>query len=365
MKRLVSLLLFALVCSGGIPAAAESGENGIYALSWNGVAVTSVSLTHNAAWPVSSPSERRIAFVSTRDGDEAVWVMNADGSGQRRVTQRLPDGVSEIGSPTWSPDGTKIAFTANFYTGQGPPYRHQRVYVVPTSGGSPSLVDDDTWGPPVFSSDSKLIAYGVYRTGIGVAHADGSGAHEFQKGSVDPKWAPRGRRILTLRGGSHRVTVMDTSGRLRWTLRAFVATVASWTGDGRVVFVAGGTSRPGLYVTRPGSQRAQRIVDVAEGGSLALSADSRYAAVVASGSTYLVRLSGSSFRRLGDEAGLLAWSSDDQQLAFLTDVPSLSVEDIHGVGFEFGFDSDAEFFGFTWNGARLIVASAGVNWPNP
>ena len=38
--------------------------------------------------PVWSPDGRKLAFVSDRDGDAEVYVMNADGSGQRRLTQR-------------------------------------------------------------------------------------------------------------------------------------------------------------------------------------------------------------------------------------------------------------------------------------
>src|SRR5262249_48156988 len=139
-------------------------------------------------WPASSPNERQIAFVSASAGDEAVWVMNVDGTDQRRVTSQLPDGVSNVGQLTWSPDGKRIAFTATLYGGPDSRYWSQRVYVVATSGGAPRLVDDDTRGPPAFSSDSKLLSYGVNQTGIGVAHADGSGKHEFQSRSRSPKW---------------------------------------------------------------------------------------------------------------------------------------------------------------------------------
>ncbi len=40
--------------------------------------------------PMWSPDGRRIAFVSNRDGVYGIYVMNADGSGQRRLTQRGP-----------------------------------------------------------------------------------------------------------------------------------------------------------------------------------------------------------------------------------------------------------------------------------
>ena len=52
--------------------------------------------------PVWSPDGRRIAFVSNWQ----VWVMNADGSGERRLTR---NGARNF-APAWSPDGQRIAF---------------------------------------------------------------------------------------------------------------------------------------------------------------------------------------------------------------------------------------------------------------
>ena len=56
--------------------------------------------------PVWSPDGRRIAFLSRRDGNKALYVMNADGSGQRRLTRD----ASNSATPAWSPDGRTIAF---------------------------------------------------------------------------------------------------------------------------------------------------------------------------------------------------------------------------------------------------------------
>jgi Tol biopolymer transport system component len=57
--------------------------------------------------PDFSPDGRRIAFTSNRDRQGEIYVMNADGSGQRRLTRRGGDDWA----PRFSPDGGQIAFT--------------------------------------------------------------------------------------------------------------------------------------------------------------------------------------------------------------------------------------------------------------
>jgi len=56
--------------------------------------------------PAWSPEGTRVAFESMRDGDSEIYVMNADGSDQANLTDNsVPDH-----SPAWSPDGKRIAF---------------------------------------------------------------------------------------------------------------------------------------------------------------------------------------------------------------------------------------------------------------
>src|SRR4029453_8631271 len=58
--------------------------------------------------PAWSPDGNRIAFASDRDGGlPEIYVMNADGSAERRLTS---DAGLDV-DPAWSPDGSKIAFT--------------------------------------------------------------------------------------------------------------------------------------------------------------------------------------------------------------------------------------------------------------
>ena len=78
------------------------------------------------SYPTWSPDGSKIAFVSDRDrdGGDDIYVMNADGTNPVRLTQH--DGYDS--EPAWSPDGTKIAFT--FRSGK---YRDKaEIYVIPS-----------------------------------------------------------------------------------------------------------------------------------------------------------------------------------------------------------------------------------------
>jgi TolB protein len=60
-------------------------------------------------WPVASPDGKRIAFVSSRDGNTELYVMNADGSNPVNLTRsRSEDGN---GSYAWAPDGSRVVFS--------------------------------------------------------------------------------------------------------------------------------------------------------------------------------------------------------------------------------------------------------------
>jgi hypothetical protein len=350
-----------LVFASGAAAENVQPQPDIYAITSGSSQVDRVNLTNNPAfdgWPVPSPDDRQIAFVSTRSGFDAIWVMNSDGTDPRRVTDPLGDDIHDLGSIAWSPDGRTIAFQAILENGASSLYWRSLVYVSPSAGGVARRLDIDGFGPVNFSRDSRLITYEVpatTATAVVVARADGSEAHIVAPGSSAPAFARHGRRILFLRN-QRRVAVMTARGRVRWTLRNYSANAASWLDDGRVAFLVAGVRRPGLYVVRPGSQQARRIVEIAEPQSLVLSPGSHYAAVSATGSTYIVRLTGGYFSRAGDEADEMAWSPDSSQLAFIS-AQTLTVASTSNTSVQFGYSEASEFFGLAWNGGRLLIGS--------
>ena len=141
--------------------------------------------------PVSAqvPGTEKIVFVSNRDGNSEIYIMNSDGSGQKNLTRHRGDDYS----PVWSPTGRQILFasdrggqTSDLYLMDADGARVRRVFGKKEDRRHPA------WSP-----DGEQIAY--YRVDGGevaiyTASIDGRGEKRITIG-MQPAWAPDGSEI--------------------------------------------------------------------------------------------------------------------------------------------------------------------------
>ena len=180
--------------SGGqiVFSSERDGDQEIYLMNADGSNLRQLTRnTDSDDYPSWSPDGRYIAFISNRDGNYALYVMDTDGGNQRRVANY----VISHGAPSWSPDGQKIAIGSD-RDGD------REVYLVDANGSNYLQLTDNTSDDysPAFSPDGSMIVFTTDRDDdweIYVMKADGSnpvnvsrysGASEFA-----PAWTPDGR----------------------------------------------------------------------------------------------------------------------------------------------------------------------------
>jgi Tol biopolymer transport system component len=186
----------------------------------------------------------RIAFSGGAPGAEDVYVVNADGTGLRKVTT---DPEAQF-DPTWAPDGRRIAYRYQ----KGKDFMATDIFVANADGSRPVNLtrsqNSVDWGP-AWSPDGTKIAWNSDRDDPGggtlhgfVMNPDGSGWTRIPgKVWVEyPAWSPDGTKIAFMGqtpSGSenYEIYVMnaDGAGLMRLTDSAASDGFPSWSPDGR------------------------------------------------------------------------------------------------------------------------------------
>lgn len=197
-----------------------------------------------ATSPDISPDGRRIVFPSRGSGEWAIYIMNADGTGRTLLVQRS----TFDGTPAWSPDGSQIAFRSENETEFGP---LGRIFVINVDGTGLRQVSPDTDpnlffffdGNPTWSPDGSRIAF-IRNDLIYVINADGTGMTALPGNrAANPDWSPDGTRLVYSRanedGSDANIYVINADGSNPVSLTATPEydDHPRWSPDGRrIVF---------------------------------------------------------------------------------------------------------------------------------
>jgi TolB protein len=206
------------------------GDPHIVVVGVDGHGLARIGPSSIEAWdPVWSPDRTRIAFKGQAngvDGIDGVYVMDAAGGNARRITSVTIDTRSYGDSmafrdPQWSPDGTRIAFFVTVKSG------NQDIFVVNADGSGElnltNSLEDEEW--PVWSPDGTRIAF-QRQYDVVVMKPDGSdqrvlasdplvpaAARPLGPEGSPPKWAPDGSKILVYTSAAaDTMEVLDVAG---------------------------------------------------------------------------------------------------------------------------------------------------------
>ena len=166
--------------------------------------------------PAWSPDGSQLAVSLSRDGGSQLYLVNPDGSGQRRLTQS--SGIDT--EPVFSPDGQTLYFTSD--RGGSP-----QIYRMPAAGGEAQRVTfEGSYNvSPRISPDGRLLAYIARNAGkfqVAVLDLATRQIQIISDSDKDesPSFAPNGRMILlaTINSGRGVLAAVSADGRIKQRL---------------------------------------------------------------------------------------------------------------------------------------------------
>jgi Tol biopolymer transport system component len=224
----VALLALLLVVENPQPAkAAFPGQNGrvafasnragppdnyeIYTVSSTGTEVGLSRRTNDPAFdtePAYSPDGSKIAFQSSRSGDNDIWIVNSTGTPN---PTRITNNPANDRDPNWSPDGSRIVFSST-RSGQ------ERIWTVSSTGTEvgPLQVTDAPFASrrPAYAPNGNRIVFQMESDGFAPAPnwniwtrslsaVPGRGYERITSRAdqdEEPAYSPDGTRLAFVRG---------------------------------------------------------------------------------------------------------------------------------------------------------------------
>ena len=200
-----------------------------------------------------------IAFSSSRDGNFEIYLMEQDGTNERRITTH----TDEDRSPAWSPNGTKIAFV-----------RNDEINIMDANGlnnkkvATPDLVAfDPTWSP-----DGKSLAFAavgertdrdIYTINLQTGEIRNISNNTISD-DFDPAWSPDGETIAFTTGlnsSSYDIALIGPAGEDRRVITGNSSDVQpSWSPDGKMIAFSSYRDRSfDIYIMNSDGSNATRL----------------------------------------------------------------------------------------------------------
>jgi len=210
-----------------------------------------------AYYPSLSPDGQTVYFASNQSGTFEIYSIDVNGNGLQQLTHK----IGSLAAPELSPDGETILFANE---GNG-------LWVMSPNGSNPHAITSKDDIDPTWSSDGSMIAFASNRQGqrqLFVANANGKKVDkvtDLNRMGGRSSWSPDGTKLAFYRGptGDHDIYVINIDGSgLQKLTNGGDNLGPSWSPDGQwIAFTSFRDGNNEIYIVRPDGSQEVRLTN--------------------------------------------------------------------------------------------------------